>query len=185
VRFRIARITLLVALVSAALVAAVIAAAPAPAHAACKGKDAAPESISTQRAEQAVFCLLNQKRANRDLPRLRRHDQLDGPARDHSRYMVAHRCFDHECPGEPDLAERLRAYLSRDGRAWGENIAWGGGQLGSARAVVRSWMRSEGHRHNILSRQYEHVGIGVVWGSPQGGEYPAATYTTDFGSRGD
>jgi uncharacterized protein YkwD len=185
VRVRIDRSTLAAALVAAALVAAVTAAAPPRAHAVCKGKDAAPESISAARAEQAVFCLLNRQRAKRDLPRLRRHDQLDRPSRRHSRYMVEHRCFDHQCPGEPDLEERIRRYLSKGGRAWGENIAWGGGGLGSPRAVVRSWMGSEGHRENILSRQYEHVGVGVVWGSPQGDGYPAATYTTDFGARGN
>ena len=160
------------------------AAAPAPAAAVCKGKAAEPGSISASRAEQAVFCLLNRQRAKRDVPRLHRHKQLDVPSREHSRYMVEHRCFDHQCPGEPDLADRIRGYLSREGRAWGENIAWGSGDLGSPRSVVRSWMRSEGHRRNILSRQYEHIGVGVVWGSPEGGDFPAGTYTTDFGARG-
>jgi len=157
---------------------------PAPASAACKGKSAIPESVSAGAAEQAVFCLLNGERAKRDLPRLARHTQLDKPSHRHSRYMVEHRCFDHKCPGEPDLAERLRGYLSKGGQAWGENIAWGGGEAGSPQSIVRSWMRSDGHRGNILSRQYEHIGIGVVWGSPKGGRFPAGTYTTDFGARG-
>jgi uncharacterized protein YkwD len=174
-----------IALVVAVAAAAAVSAPPSPAQAACKGKAAEPESISVSRAERAVFCLLNRQRARRDIPRLDRHKQLDGPSRAHSRYMVAHRCFDHECPGEPDLAERLDAYLSRDGRTWGENIAWGGGELGSPRTIVRSWMKSEGHRSNILSREYEHIGVGVVWGSPEGDDFPAATYTTDFGARGD
>jgi uncharacterized protein YkwD len=163
---------------------ALLLAPPGSAAAGCKGKAAEPESVSVGRAEQAVFCLLNRERAERDLPRLERHKQLDGPAREHSRYMVEHRCFEHECAGEPDLAERIRDYLSRDGQTWGENIAWGGGILGSPRSVVRSWMASKGHRSNILSRQYEHIGVGVVWGSPVGGDFPAGTYTTDFGARG-
>ena len=120
-----------------------------------------------------------------ELP-LGRHKLLDGPSRDHSRYMVEHRCFDHECPGEPDLADRIHRYLAKDGRTWGENIAWGSGELGSPRSIVRSWMHSEGHRQNILNREYEHIGVGVVWGSPQSGQtggFPAATYTTDFGRR--
>ncbi len=131
-----------------------------------------------------MFCLLNRQRAKRGVPRLDRHKQLDGPSREHSRYMVEHRCFDHECPGEPVLADRIRGYLSKEGRAWGENIAWGSGDLGSPRSIVRSWMGSEGHCRNILSRQYEHIGVGVVWGSPEGGDFPAGTYTTDFGARG-
>jgi uncharacterized protein YkwD len=157
---------------------------PESAHAACKGRSAVPESISAARAEQAVLCLLNRQRTKRDVPRLDRHKRLDGPAREHSRYMVDHECFDHECPGEPPLEDRISRYLSRGGRAWGENIAFGGGEGGSPRSVVRMWMKSEGHRSNILDRQYEHIGIGVVWGNPVGGDFPSATYTTDFGARG-
>jgi uncharacterized protein YkwD len=157
---------------------------PDSAYATCKGKSAEPESIPAARAEQAVFCLLNRQRAKRDFPRLGRHRRLDGPSREHSLYMVENRCFDHDCPGEPTLEDRIRRYLSKDGRAWGENIAWGPGESGSPRSVVRSWMSSEGHRSNILSRQYEHIGVGVVWGNPEGGDYPSATYTTDFGARG-
>jgi uncharacterized protein YkwD len=47
-------------------------------------------------------------------------------------------------------------------------------------------MKSEGHRRNILDPDFEHIGIGIVWGSPSstvGGK--AATYTTDFGYRDD
>jgi uncharacterized protein YkwD len=31
----------------------------------------------------------------------------------------------------------------------------------SARAVVRAWMHSAGHRANILNRRFPHVGVGV------------------------
>jgi uncharacterized protein YkwD len=179
-----ARAWILAAAAGIATTLLLLTGSPAPAHAACKGKAAPPETISAHRAEDAVFCLLNRERAKRELPRLGRHKQLDGPAREHSRYMVDHGCFEHDCPGEPDLADRLRRYLSKGGRTWGENIASGGGEAGSPRSIVRSWMGSKGHRANILSSQYEHIGIGVVWGSPQDWDFPAGTYTTDFGARG-
>jgi uncharacterized protein YkwD len=72
-------------------------------------------------------------------------------------------------------------------RSWslGENIAWGSGELASPAAIVRSWMHSSGHRRNILDGGFRNIGIGVASGAPadvQG--QPAATYTTDFGSRG-
>ena len=173
-----------VAVGAAGIVAALIAlAAPPIAGAACAGKRATPESISADKAESAVLCLFNRKRAKRNLPRLARHRQLDEPALGHSRYMVQERCFAHRCRGEPGLEERLREYLERGGQAWGQNIAWGSGEFGSPQAVVRSWMRSEGHRRNILSRDYEHIGIGIVWGSPEGPVFEAATYTTTFGAR--
>jgi uncharacterized protein YkwD len=171
--------------VAAAMAASLIllAATPASVDAACKDRTAVPGSISVKRAERTVFCLLKKHRRKAGVPKLRRHTDLDRPSRKHSRFMIENRCFDHACPGEPELVERLRNYLSKGGRAWGENIAWGGGELGSPRSIVRSWMRSPGHARNILSTEYRHVGIGVVWGSPEIGRVPAATYTTAFGAR--
>lgn len=44
-------------------------------------------------------------------------------------------------------------------RAWGENVAYGGG---NGKAVVKRWMGSSGHRANILNRDYRIVGIAAV-----------------------
>jgi uncharacterized protein YkwD len=44
----------------------------------------------------------------------------------------------------------------------GENIAYG---YQSAAAVVQGWMRSSGHRANILSPSYRHSGVGCVMDS--------------------
>ena len=41
-------------------------------------------------------------------------------------------------------------------------------------------MHSPTHRANILG-PYEHVGVGVRWGSPQHRKASAGTYTLDFG----
>ena len=41
--------------------------------------------------------------------------------------------------------------------AAGENIAYG---QNSAQAVMTGWMNSEGHRNNILSDSYTHIGVG-------------------------
>ncbi len=101
--------------------------------------------------------------------------------------MQGHDCFSHQCPREPDLESRLRrsGYLNGAGSyGIGENIAWGGGDRGSPRGIVRSWMRSSGHRANILDRDFEHIGVGVVWGSPSNRRADAGLYTADFGYRG-
>jgi uncharacterized protein YkwD len=42
--------------------------------------------------------------------------------------------------------------------AWGENVA----KCLSLRQVRAMWMRSAGHRANILKRGYTRIGIGVV-----------------------
>jgi uncharacterized protein YkwD len=64
----------------------------------------------------------------------------------------------------------------------GENLAWGAGRLSRARAIVRRWMASPGHRENLLHPGYRLVGVGALRGSFSG--YPAALMiTTDFAGR--
>jgi uncharacterized protein YkwD len=63
----------------------------------------------------------------------------------------------------------------------GENIAWGTGELGTVRSIFRAWMRSPGHRENILG-PYEEIGVGLRIGSLDGNQR-AHVWTQDFGSR--
>ena len=54
------------------------------------------------------------------------------------------------------------AFNGLRGYGWmGENIASG---YRSPAAVVRGWMRSKGHRANILSPKFTHLGVGVCRG---------------------
>ena len=48
--------------------------------------------------------------------------------------------------------------LAKTYSAWGENVAMG---YPSPRSVVRAWMRSAGHRANILNPAFRHVGVGL------------------------
>ncbi|MGI8461079.1 MAG: CAP domain-containing protein [Solirubrobacterales bacterium] len=141
------------------------------------------KSSSAPKAEKALLCLLNREREKRGVPRLTRHYRLDGPARDHSKVMVEKGCFAHTCEGESSLGDRLADYLAQGGQGYGENIANGIAEAGTPWSVVRSWMKNKGNRRNVLDRDYEHAGIGVVEGTPN---EPAmgATYTADFGYRG-
>jgi uncharacterized protein YkwD len=172
-----------------AILAATALVQPTPADAnRCSHQNATPGSTSADNAERSVLCLLNKQRAKSGVSKLRRHRELDKPSAKHSKLMVRDKCFEHVCPGEDDLDERIAGYLAEaaGGYGYGENIAWGSGELGSPRNIVRSWMKSEGHRRNILDPDFEHIGIGIVWGSPSstvGGK--AGTYTTDFGYRDD
>jgi uncharacterized protein YkwD len=43
-------------------------------------------------------------------------------------------------------------------RSWGENV----GTAPTLKRLQRAWMRSDGHRANILRRAFDRVGIGVV-----------------------
>ena len=98
--------------------------------------------------------------------------------------MLKKNCFSHQCSGERDLVGRMDAagYLPCN-CAWsvGENIAWGGGSTSSPRSIVDAWMGSSAHRINMLSSNFEEVGIAIHRGTPEGGGGDSATYTMDFG----
>lgn len=179
---------LAVSLITAALLAvlAMAAAGPAPAAAsACKawGKTS-PDQLRTGQARKAILCLLNRRRDAAGLPDLQRNKKLQKAAQRHNDRMDGTGCFAHECPGEPALDARLDDYLTGGLSRWGigENVAWGSGEYGTPEAIVEAWMNSPGHRANILSRSYRHIGIGISYGTPSGGG-DGATYTTDFGAR--
>jgi uncharacterized protein YkwD len=160
---------------------ALTSAAPASAGT-CKGADADPATTSVTTVKHATVCLLNQQRRSHGLKRLRTNGKLSLASQRHSNSMVAHKFFEHG-----NFVGRIKAahYISGSG-SWsvGENIAWGSGRLATAREIVRAWMNSPPHRHNILSGQFKEIGIGVTRGVPVRQNYDGATYATDFGRRG-
>lgn len=153
------------------------------AAAACPGADKGPRNISNRTATKVVACLINEKRKKHGKGRLRLKSKLSRAARSHSKRMQKSNCFDHVCPGEAALVGRFeRADYLPCRCSWGaaENIAWGSGRKGTPRKIVKAWMQSPPHRANILG-SYEHVGVGVRWGSPRHRGAKAGTYTLDFG----
>ena len=153
------------------------------AAASCPGADKKPRQISSKTAAKVVACLINEKRKHHGKSKFRVRKNLHRAARSHSKRMQKSNCFDHVCPGEASLPRRYeRADYLPCGCAWGaaENIAWGAGGKGTPRRIVKSWMHSPTHRSNILG-SYEHIGVGVRWGSLHKRSAKAGVYTLDFG----
>ena len=174
-------------LACAAVVALSLAAAPAAqAEQGCQSSNVAPGEASARDVSRATLCLLNEERAQRGLGRLRLNDRLSRAARRHASDMVNREYFSHESRSGASFVDRIRrsGYL-KSVRAWsvGENLAWGAEEGSTPGAIVRSWMRSPGHRSNILQGRYREIGIGVVAGAPSGSWDEAATYATEFGFR--
>ena len=170
-------------------VAAALCAAALPtsaAHAApCAGADSSPASLTVTQVRDATICLMNAERRSHGRAPLRHNDGLALAGQRHARDMVARRYFAHDSRAGTDFGRRIRrtGYLRGAARAViGENLAWGGGSLATPRQIVRSWMRSEGHRANILQPRFREVGIGVVRSLPVGGR-SGATYAAEFGRR--
>jgi uncharacterized protein YkwD len=160
---------------------------PAP-HGACADADLRPRSGNLDRLAKATLCLVNKERTRRDRRPVTRHRSLTKVASSYARQMVDNKFFDHVTPRGTTLTQRVRTTSYLDGlRGWsiGENLAWGTGSLASPAETVRAWMRSPGHRRNMLDRRFREIGIGVAVGIPVAlRDAPTgATYAHVFGRR--
>jgi uncharacterized protein YkwD len=164
---RIAR-RLLVPIVALATLAV---SAPA-ALAACDGS----VSASDPGAVAATLCLLNEQRADHGLKAFAQSSTLDRAADDYAADMVKRRFFDHVSPGGGTMMDRIKA------AGWSPSGSWSAGALATPASIVNGWMRSAGHRANILNGSFSQIGIGVAAGAPQGGIRGGGTYVTDFTS---
>ncbi|MFB9577910.1 CAP domain-containing protein [Streptomyces yanii] len=121
-------------------------------------------------AQAAVLALVNQERAKVGCSPVTASAPLTSLAQKFSDDMAARGFFDHTDPdGRTPWDRASKAGVKGLG---GENIARG---QADAQAVMDSWMKSEGHRANILNCDYRTLGVGVHFGS--GGPW----WTQDFG----
>jgi uncharacterized protein YkwD len=149
----------------------------------CPGASLKPTSSNLPRVRAATLCLINGFRTTHGRRALKSNAALRRSARRHSADMARRNYFQHITPeGVGPRTRAARSGYRRHAASVGENIAWGGGPLSTPRQIVRSWIRSPGHRANLLLRRYRAIGVGVAMGTPAGG-FPGATYTTDFGAR--
>lgn len=108
--------------------------------------------------ERDIIALVNKNRAKKDLPPLKQNDAIANASEKHSRDMAKGRVpMGHD--GFDERMGKLLKELAGNGAA--ENVAMG---ANSAEEVVAMWMKSSGHRKNILGN-YTHTGVGIVKGS--------------------
>ncbi len=136
--------------------------------------------------EHRTFVLHNRIRTEHNLPTFCVHPQLQEAARAHSRDMIRRDYFSHNTRGRGSFEERLvRFGYGPDGYDYyrvGENIALGSGSAAAPQDRMDAWMKSDGHRHNILNEDYREIGIGVRTGEYKGVR-GVSMYTVDFGVR--
>jgi uncharacterized protein YkwD len=137
--------------------------------------------------QAATLCLINRERRNHGEAPLADDSRLTGAAASHSRDMVARDYFSHTSPGGQTALQRIQASGFPGGSgafSVGENIAWGTLWLATPREIVGAWMRSAGHRANILDGRYRYTGVGVAPAVPRSlsDGQDGAVYTQDFAS---
>jgi uncharacterized YkwD family protein len=106
--------------------------------------------------ESKVIELTNAERRKNGLPDLKGDTSLSKVAREKSNDMQKNNYFSHTSPTYGSPFDMMRDFGITYNSA-GENIAQG---QRSPEEVVKAWMNSEGHRKNILSSKFTHIGVG-------------------------
>jgi uncharacterized protein YkwD len=152
----------------------------------CAHTNLQPNRHDIRLIRTAVLCLVNRERTAHGEAPLRPNAHLRRAAQAHTLSMAFGDYFQHSGPSGQSPLSRMRAagYISSHvGYEVGENIAWGTMYLATPRAIVAAWMRSPGHRANILDPRYRDTGIGVCAHPPAALAHgqAGAIYTQDFG----
>lgn len=136
-----------------------------------------PAPVVARTAAGVLVDAMNRQRAAHGLGPLRLDTKLSQAAGDRIGDMFAKRYFAHVSPDGIDPFDWVRGRGYRY-RLIGENLAVGY----AGAAVVDGWMRSPGHRENILHRGFDEVGIAIADGSPRRG-YKGPTVVAIYGRR--
>ena len=132
--------------------------APAPKQPATTQKNNAPAPTTGNVSQyvQQVIDLTNAQRSKNGLPALKADSQLNGVAQKKSLDMQQKNYFSHTSPTYGSPFDMMRDF-GVTYKSAGENIAQG---QRTPQEVVTAWMNSEGHRKNILSANFTHIGVG-------------------------
>jgi uncharacterized protein YkwD len=163
-----------------------LAAAPGTtaALAACPHARAHPHETSLSNLRAAMRCLINKKRAQHGLTKLKDNTHLAGAAKRHTDVMLRKDCFKHHCPGEVGLRKRMK----RSGYLEGAKAYQYAEDLGfdrTPRRMIGRLMGDPYNRGNILNGDFRDIGVGAGWGAPKKGrdDRRYATYTILFAWR--
>jgi uncharacterized protein YkwD len=123
---------------------------------------AVKKAVTSFEIERKTFDEINQQRAAVGLQPLTWSDDAAKIARVHSENMANFKFFSHEGLDGSMVNDRADSFGVSKWRAIAENIAYNRGYANPIEFVVESWMKSTGHRENILNNRWKESGIGVA-----------------------
>ena len=127
---------------------------------------------STALAQQKkVISIVNQHRKKEGLPELMMDDKLMKAAQDRANELTKE--FSHTRPDGTSCFTIFSKYDIPAGYS-GENIAAG---QRNAQAVMDAWMHSEGHKKNIMNKNFNKIGVGLVISSKEYSYYWVQLFT--------
>ncbi len=180
--------TALAALFAAALAAFVVAGSAAGGGLSSAGllapASACPGSASPRASAEAqiraVACLVNYARAREGRSRLGHSPALTRAAALKGKRVASCGDFSHT-PCGSDFTSSFRQAGYRYSIV-GENLYAGPWGRVSARDVVSAWLRSPGHRANMLGPRFRHVGAAPVRADGLLGNRASVVWTATFGA---
>ncbi len=113
---------------------------------------------------QQVVDLTNKERKKNGLGNLKADSELANVAQIKSEDMVQKDYFSHTSPTYGSPFEMMENF-GVDYSTAAENIAMG---QRTPNEVVSAWMKSPGHRKNILNKKVTHIGVGIANDNSQG-----------------
>lgn len=124
-----------------------------------ENKDTTPQDQNQMHnMKKQVVNLVNQERQQRGLKPYQHNNKLANVAQTKAEDMRDNNYFSHQSPTYGSPFEMMKEFDIQYSAA-GENIARG---QRTAEEVMNSWMNSPGHRKNILSKKYTHIGVGLA-----------------------
>lgn len=117
----------------------------------------APQSGNFSSEEKLLLDLINKERANNNLSALTADAELMKVAKMKADDMSKNNYFSHYSPTYGSPFDMMRQF-GITFKAAAENIAGNS----TVEGAISSWMKSEGHRNNILNSNYNYTGIGVA-----------------------
>lgn len=104
-----------------------------------------------------VLNLTNQERSEKGLKPLKLNNQLINIAEDHSQSMAINDFVAHKDPTDGSSSQDRIEDGGYKWSRWGENVAAG---QSTPEDVMNGWMKSPGHRSNLLNPNFTEMGIG-------------------------
>ncbi|MDP2586720.1 MAG: CAP domain-containing protein [Candidatus Komeilibacteria bacterium] len=122
--------------------------------------------------------LTNAERIKNNLPTLTINTDLNLAAKHKASDIFKWQKFSHDLPGKKFSDEVKK--VGYEYAITGENLAEG---FADAEAIMKAWMKSQGHRENILNPRYQEIGMSIKRDKLEGRvTYVVVQY---FGSRLD
>lgn len=113
-------------------------------------------------AEVEIFNLINRERQKLGIAALQWDDRLTGLSRSYSEQMAEEGFFSHFDPDGRGIKDRFSTLHIKKWRKVGENLFKFHGNADFKKYAIRGWMRSQGHRENILDYTYTRSGVGIA-----------------------